>query len=256
MPTVEITESLPEAATAVSLTALTRSDTGLTPTGITLPLALTDQGGGTAWGVTFTDPAALPPRYDFTFQVTWPDASTSDVTSSLTPGGAVGVYGDHSDIKSEMGGTNIQLEGDADNDGNAATILASEQKASDWADDQINIELGGFGFVTPATQNLASLRVIYGKLAAYQLHQIRGIVEQKDAYVAKRDEAYAILRRMIAMSIRNPDAVTSFTRVAADVDVAPASIAPTRDRYGYPVRTSASQWPLPPWGYGWGYGGW
>src|SRR3954464_6509425 len=117
MPTVTITESLPEAATSVSLRALTRSDTGLTPTGVILPLAFTDQGGGTAWGLSFTDPDALPLRYDFTFRITWPDLSTNDADSSIATGSAAGFWTTQAAVEQTYGVFNAAADANLNNDG-------------------------------------------------------------------------------------------------------------------------------------------
>jgi hypothetical protein len=75
VPTITRTVS-GDVAASLSLLTLTRADTGLTPAGVTLPLAFVDDGGG-AWSVTFTDPATAPANgYAYTFAVTWPDGST------------------------------------------------------------------------------------------------------------------------------------------------------------------------------------
>jgi hypothetical protein len=65
--------------TAVSLTALADRATGLTPTGITLPAAMT-AGSANAWHFFFEGFGAI---YDYTALVTWSDTSTESFFGSV-----------------------------------------------------------------------------------------------------------------------------------------------------------------------------
>jgi len=180
MPVVSITESLPEAATSVSLTALTRSDTGLTPTGVTLPIAFTDQGGGTAWGVSFTDPDALPESYAFTFRITWPDASTSDVSSSITPGEAVGFWTTQAQVEQQYGVDNCAQDVNLNDDGTGTAAVW--QQALDWVDalvDRIFKRAGRPTDLTLADYKLASGYA--GDIVRNQIHEGRGATETNGA---------------------------------------------------------------------------
>lgn len=225
MPSVQITEALPEPATAVSLTALTRSDTGLTPTGVTLPLAFTDQGGGTAWAVAFTDPDALPPRYDFTYRVTWPDASTSDVTSSITPGEAIGFWTMQAKVEKTYGTASLGNDANLSNDGTG--VAAVWQQALDDVDAWIDRLFRANGY-TPVRPPVASASIDYPAieplaraLVRVRLYQARGWADTRGLGNVGGDVsgAFAKLER---------DAKAELTAIAAQgVDWATAD--PTKD---------------------------
>lgn len=67
--------------TSVSLIALTRDDTGLTPEGVTLPASLTLMLG--AWVYSFTDTQSPATGYHYTYQLNWPDGSSNQQLGSI-----------------------------------------------------------------------------------------------------------------------------------------------------------------------------
>src|SRR5579859_2500596 len=75
--------------TGVNLLTLTRSDTGLTPAGnSSFQFTLGSDG---KWTCPFTDPAAPPPLYNYTFTFTLSNGQTSQVlTGELNPFAATG----------------------------------------------------------------------------------------------------------------------------------------------------------------------
>jgi hypothetical protein len=68
-----ITPTAPDTVAAVSVVSLSRSDNGVTPSGVTLPLALAPVAG--QWTAEFTDSSAAP-QYNFTFTITYGDGVT------------------------------------------------------------------------------------------------------------------------------------------------------------------------------------
>jgi hypothetical protein len=230
MPTVTISLAITgDTITAVSVTALTRSDTGLAPSGVSLPLSLSLVGG--VWTGSFVDPATLPPFYNTTLGVTYSDSTVQSIPGVSINGGVVaGVYGDLSDISAEMGGYNTGQAADPDNAGDAGQTTLHEQKAIAFADSYINAELSKANFATPATVNLGMLKIIFGKLGAYQLYQVRGLQDKTNAFQQKFDWARAELEELLFMNRGG------FTRASGYSD-APVAVLATVDADGRPVST-------------------
>jgi hypothetical protein len=195
---------------------------------------------------------------DTVAQITYADATVQTTPSFNIGSGAVaaGVYGDIDDIRAEMGEFNEQASADPDNAGDAARIALHEQKAIAFADAVINNDLARYGFATPATASLGLLRVIFGKLGAYQLYQVRGLSDKKNAFQAKYDWAIRQLRTLIRMSQVNGAADGAFTLASGQTSAAPQSIAPTTDVNGTRQVTTANPTGAVNWWGWWGPYGW
>jgi hypothetical protein len=241
MPSVSVNFVISgDTITAVAVSTLTRSDTGAAPSGVSLPIVLTLTSG--AWVGSFTDPGTLPPYYNATLSITYSDSSVQSVGGVTIGSGSTvaGVYGDISDIRAEMGSFNEQQSADPDNAGDPTQISLHEQKAIAFADSYINSELKTLGFATPATVNLDLLRVIFGKLGAYQLYQVRGLQDKNNAFQAKFDWADAKLQELTYLNNGG------FTRATGYSD-APIGVPATVDAQGMPITTFVSA----PWWGGW-----
>jgi len=240
---------------AVAISTLTRSDTGAAPSGVGLPFSLSLVSG--AWVGSFTDPGTLPAYYTATISITYSDSSVQSVGGVIIGSGATvaGIYGDISDIRAEMGNANEQQAADPDNAGDPTQISLNEQKAIAFADGYINGELFKNNFATPATVSLAMLRVIFGKLGAWQLYQVRGLQDKNNAFREKYDWAVKTLRRLIRNSQMDSGSADAFTLATGQADASPQTIAPTVDVKGVRQQTTANA-PTSSWPYGWGWGWW
>lgn len=67
--------------TSVSLIALTRDDTGLTPEGVTLPASLTLTLG--AWVYSFADTQSPATGYHYGYQIDWSDGSSNQQLGTI-----------------------------------------------------------------------------------------------------------------------------------------------------------------------------
>lgn len=226
MPTFSLTIS-GDTISAVSIVSLIRSDNGQTPAGVTLPISLSLVNG--QWTGSFAD-ASPPLYYAYSFTITYGDGSTSGPAPALLyPTGVVaGVYGDISDIQAEMGDYLTQIAADPDNEQISGIIGLHEQKAINFADAWINAELAKNYFVTPATVNLAMLKIIFGKLGAWQLYQVRGLNDDpknRDPFQEKFDWAKDELEELMFLNRGG------FTRVTGYAD-APLGRNPSVDQDG------------------------
>lgn len=107
------------------------------------------------------------------------------------------VYGSYAALAAEMGSDNVNLVSDPNVSGDINQITANQQQAANYADNYINSQLSNNGFLTPVQNNLDQLAVIWAKLAAFQLYQLRGIDNEKDNYFTeKRDYAMTQLREL------------------------------------------------------------
>jgi hypothetical protein len=191
--------------------------------------ALTHDGTG-LYSYTFTDPAA-DLTYQYWIQVVYAGATYKiERYKSGTAVTAAGVYGTIEDIRMEMGRFNESQAADPDNQANAVNIALQEQDAIDFADTYINNELAQSNFATPATVNLGILKRVFAKLGAYQLYQVRGLEDKKNAFQGKYDWAVEQLQEL---TFNNR---CGFTRAAGYAD-APAAVGPTVDESGNLVST-------------------
>lgn len=226
---------------AVAVTSLTRSDTGL-DAGVSLPIALTLANG--AWVGSFTD-ANPPPYYNTILSITYSDSTVQMSPAFALQSGSTtaGIYGDITDIQAEMGEFNTAQSADPDNQENASTIAMHEQKAIAFADSYINATLAKGSFLTPATVNLGLLRIIFGKLGAYQLYQVRGLRDKKNAFQGKFDWAKRELRSLINSSKVNQGSASSFVLATGETNATPQGVGPANP-LGLP---NARWWNWPGW---------
>lgn len=232
--------------TSVTLTALTRTDTGATVSG-----SVTPNGNG-VYTISVTEPAAGL-VYAFSLSVTWADGSTAFPSGTIQGTAPLaGIYGDLSDIDAEMGEFNRGVAADPDQSGSTQIITQHEQKAINFADAFINTRLSNAGMPTPMTTNLDILRIIFGKLGAWQLYRIRGL-QDGDKGDDKFAEKYNWAERELMRLIR-----AAFINGTIGSTGIPQSIAPTVDVYGNPLVTTLT--PLPrqlfplgwnAWGFAW-----
>lgn len=119
-----------------------------------------------------------------------------DLTPVPTPS-LTSIYGDFTSLKAEVGVDNVDLLADIDSDENPTTILNSQQYAMTVADTIITTELSNNNYTTPTSQNLPMLKLIWAKLAAFQLYQLKGVDSNKDNYFTdKRDWAMTQLSNL------------------------------------------------------------
>lgn len=165
--------------------------------------------------------------------------TTTPASGIVTPG----IYGDLDDINAEMGEYNTGQSADPDNQAQAVTIAMHEQKAIGFADSYINSKLSNADFITPATVNLDILRVIFAKLACYQLYQVRGLQDKKNAFQGKFDWAKRELRSLINSSKVNQGSASSFVLATGETNATPQGVGPANP-LGLP---NARWWNWPGW---------
>ncbi len=235
-----------EVPTGLTLLTLIRTDTGGS---VTLPSPSTFTQSGNVFSISFTEPAPGL-TYAYTFRRTWADGTTSDgagVVVGSNLGTLTGVYGDINDIVAEMGPDNTEIAADPDNFKNPDTILLFKQRAISFADGFINARLAMYGFATPATVYLPELRVVFGKLGAYQLYQVRGLGDKETDNKFRGKYAWAAneLRRMMQLSMARPGSGFAFVAGAA---VNPQSVADrTAAGGGCGMRRYPWYWPCGGW---------
>jgi len=249
MADVTITESLgTEVAASVSLTSLTRIDTGLPVPNVTLPKAFTDQGGGTAWQVTFQDFNTPPPWYDYTWRINWPDGSYSDVTGRLTPlASATSFWTSQSNVEQIYGVDNC--EQDVNLNDNGAGTDAVWQQALDNTDARIDLLIATYGKARPTDLTSGAYRFA-SRVASAQvrndLHKGRGQTEgtagggpNVGGVYAKEaadlwDELVGYLEEQV---IDFPDVTDTAGEI---VGTAPQLLRPTVDSEGLPLQPVGS----------------
>lgn len=243
MPSVPISLGITgDTATAVSIAAITRSDTGVAPSGVSLPLSLTLSGG--LWTGSFTDPSTLPPYYNATLSVTYSDGTTQTIPGVVIGSGSTtaGAYGDISDIRAEMGTFNEQVAADPDSQNDPTQISLHEQKGIVFADSRINRKLRNANLATPATVNLDDLKIVFGKYGAWQIYQIRGLsdAKAKNAFAEKLEEGDKMLRSLIRFSLMNQGSAGAFALDSGQTNIPPQGISPT----SYAYRCRPYFWPI------------
>ena len=109
----------------------------------------------------------------------------------------VSIYGSYNALAAEIGASNIAILSDPENEQNPSDIANYQQYAANYADGVITTELNNNGYVIPTVQNLPMLMIIWAKLAAFQLYQLRGMDSNKENYFTdKRDWAMTELRAL------------------------------------------------------------
>ena len=140
--TIIITPATP--VTAVSVTGILRSDTGLTPAGISLPIALASSGA--SWTGTFTD-TAPPPYYTATATLTANGIVSQPFNFpfngvSATPSAAIAkrsVTTPPTDTPVSLAQVKAQLRIETTNDDSYLPLLIAA--ATDYAQDQLGMSL-------------------------------------------------------------------------------------------------------------------
>jgi hypothetical protein len=276
--TAFIISNLPAPAGSLQYAELFAPGGGL----IAAEMPLVESPAGIFGGTVAIDPGSVdnlttPYEYEVR-QVLTPDPAGFDASATITVsrgtygylsggvwygepplGSAVGFWETQAQVEQKFGVTSTGLDVDLNNTG--AGTAAVWQQALDWVDALVDRIFGQAGYSRPTDLTSTDYVLASGYAASIvrnELHKARGWTELTGqptgqgaggVFQKEADEAEAKLRSMAVRGV-------SFAKVSTEANVGPSSIAPSYDRFGYPVRTSANSWPVMPWGYGWGYGGW
>jgi hypothetical protein len=217
MPTISL-EIDGETPDSVTLTALTRQDTGGPVPGVTLPAAFTFANG--AWDLTFVEPSEGL-TYDFTYRVTWDDGTFEDYTDSVE-GTASATYGTRGGTENIYGRDDVTAWADANNNGDAGEIAARNDWAHAKAYRWINRRLRKAGMTAPATaenfQEFDTLADAEDEMAGVYLYESRGLTDQ--GVQADRDGVMRDHRK--AAEDMLADAIETSQAADADDATAPA----------------------------------
>ena len=133
-----------------------------------------------SYSYTFEDPAGgLSYLYSVQTELGGDTTWQGGIQPSATPASvaASGVYADQTDVQDLIGSDNLTVIGDLDDDGNLDTGIV--QRALDFADAYINLELSRNGLTTPAdltdADRAAVLRDVAAHLAVWHLWHHRGL---------------------------------------------------------------------------------
>jgi hypothetical protein len=196
---------------AASVTALIRSDTGMTPSGVTPPLALSSSvvDGKTLWGTTFAD--TTPPAYYSVTIVMTQTSGTVDqpFTYQLTPGNVVGFWTSQQEIEYAFGQFAMDQLSNLNNNYAGADSQGYIQ-AIKYAESELNYQLALFNYPTGSSFPTSSMA--YGILveqatilAACWLYQKRGMTDSDSkitgAFAAAQAEARRTIKRVIVNRI-------------------------------------------------------
>ena len=226
MPTIAATFTVeqPSVVTLLSIFDVT------TNTSVPLPSPATFAYANGQWSISFNEPAGRTgDSYSFTFQPTWADGSAGPIIpGDIKAISVAGYYGALSDIDAEMGAANEAYAADPDASGSSSQMNAYRVQAMTLADTYINTRLFACGYKWPATTSLAMLKLIFAKLGAWQLYQIRGMRDRAlvPVFESKRKWAEDQLEDLI---LCNRGAFSTINRSA------PQAIAPTVDPRGFPI---------------------
>lgn len=194
--TINIGPITGDTATAVSVVTLQRSDNQQTPSGVTLPLALSLSNG--LWSGSFTD-AAPAPYYVYSFNITWADGSTTGPypgrVSSETP--ASGYYTNQGNLETKWGAQNVLTWSNKDNT-SAATNTLAVQYALNLADDQINRFFDHGPYSIPLSPIPTIVTDWATVLAGFELYTERGLWDEKDQVGGKLAKARGQVMRQMA----------------------------------------------------------
>jgi hypothetical protein len=239
MATIPIRLTLSAAETAVSITALTRSDTGLAPAGVALPIALVATGN--VWNGSFTE-ASPAPSYTAVAQVTFPGGTTAFSQPFQIAGasGPAGKFGTIAIPARKYSIDNLNLWATAPNTG--SPDLSLQQGAFDDADTYIisAIQLKGLDLPAQGTNAFAALADIEGRLMGAFLYEANGLQDEKDKMAAHATSAKRLLARLIRWSMINPGSPAALPLASGQTSGVPQSVAPTADDFGRLVATSAN----------------
>lgn len=236
-------------AVSITVTQLVRSDTGLTPTGTTLPITSAVTSG--AFSVPFVDVAPYPTIWFFTFTITWPDGSTSGpIGDQFTnpASSASGLFATLDMVREIYSRANVDLWSKDPVTGLADTALLQGifNRSSAWMRTQFATNF--FAVPSPTDALATQLGYIEAEIAGAYLYQANGLQDAAKGMDGKmtdhRESAECQLEEMFWLNS------AGFTRVAGYSD-APRSFAATVDSNGAPIATSA---PYPLWrwdGYQW-----
>lgn len=149
MATVQIILTSPAGSSACSVTGLLRSDTGLAPSGVSLPIALTLTSGN--WVGSFVDPSSLPPFYLTTVVFTINSVVAQPATYPLyTAAEASGFWTSQQAIEQYLGGYNADVLSNLDNNQTGA-VVAGFQDAINHAEAFTNSNLQQFWYPSGVT---------------------------------------------------------------------------------------------------------
>lgn len=196
-----ITETITgDTASGVSIITLARSDDGATPSGVTLPLAMTTAGGG-AWSASFTD-SPESASYSYQYVITWQgDGTTSGPYAGTLQTNAIpasGYYTNQGNLETKWGAINIQAWSNKDN-ANLATNIAAVQLGLTWTDDKINSTMANGPYVVPLSPVTPDLQDIANDLAAYWLYENRGLNDKTDKLGSQLKQAFSeAMQRLVS----------------------------------------------------------
>lgn len=216
MPNVLISLQPLTAMSAVTVTALTRSDTNMAPVGVSLPISLSNAAG--VWSATFTDPNPPPTFYSVTADMT---QTSGQVTQSFTfqppPVGSVsGFWTSQSAIAYAFGQVSMDLLSNLNNQTPGADTTGY-LGAIQFAESEINYALAWFGYptgtTTPPFPTTSMAYTILSQqatiLAACWLYQKRGLQDDgknlAGQFAASQCEARKQIKRIIVNKIPDVD---------------------------------------------------
>lgn len=249
MSTINISLTANPAATAISMTAVVRSDTGLPPAGISLPIALSLSGGNWVGMFSDTSPSAT---YIGTFVLSIGSLNYPPFQDTIVSGaGAQGYYTTQAIIEA-VGGFDSDTWSNVSNS-SAIPNQARYQSAINRIETAMNSRLMRQSFVAPIPMTHPQFGMMTKIATDYALEElyafprgVRGGDKVGGALQMMRDEALQELEELMFLNRGG------FQRVAgySDVGFARATTTPG----GTPV-ASRPPWPIPNWdGYRWVYG--
>lgn len=166
-----------DTVSAVSVTALTRSDTGTAPSGVSLPFSLTLTSG--AWTGSFTEPSTLPPYYNATIQITYSDSTVQTVSGvQIFTGKQTGYYTSQSAAESIYGATNIAKWSNKGDSAAGTADLTAIQDALNRTDREFDRVFRFYKYATPIATTVVDFGNISDLAAEYMgvlLYEARGL---------------------------------------------------------------------------------
>jgi hypothetical protein len=155
---------------------IVRTDTGavIVPAGTAM-----DHDGLGRYSKTMADPIAGVTYRATSVLTIGGNSLTTTSDKSATAGGSAGAYASQSDVQDLIGPDNLDVLGDLDDDGNLDSGIV--QRALDFADSYINLELLKNGLTAPASltnaTHAAVLKDVAAHLAVWHLWHHRGLKE-------------------------------------------------------------------------------
>lgn len=259
MATIPIARKLSATESGFSIATLTRSDTGLAPAGVSLPIALANT-SGTIWTGSFVD-ASPAPLYNAIGLITFLNGGTANTPPFQIVGiGVAGAWGTFSQACAIYSTDNENLWSTQRSDG---TPSASQQQgAFDQATAEITmaILLKGLGLPSAGTPAFTALGWIEAELAGVNLYSANGLQDAAKGMDGKltlhRQRAMRRLRNLIRWSQISPGTAAALPLGTGQTSAVPQSIAPCTDDFGRLVATSTNPNPYglatfyPWWGAG------